>query len=122
MPEPAPRLLLVEDEATIREAFARYLRASGWEVRTVDSAEAALECAEREAFAAVLLDNVLPGATGMTALRRLAELTKAPVLFMTGYADDDFDKDAKSLGARAVLRKPLEPGEVDRALREAAGL
>jgi CheY-like chemotaxis protein len=122
VPELAPRLLLVEDEAVIRETFARYLRAGGWDVQAVDSAEEALALAACQSFAAVLLDNVLTGATGMTALPRLAKLTKAPVLLMTGYADDDFDKDAKLLGARAVLRKPLEPADADRALRDAAGL
>jgi DNA-binding response OmpR family regulator len=120
--EPAPRLLLVEDEALIRETFVRYLRACGWEVRGVDSAEEALRLAAAEPFAAVLLDNVLTGATGMTALPRLVELTKAPVLMMTGYADDEFDKDARLLGARAVLRKPLDPADADRELRAAAGL
>ncbi len=122
MPEPRPRLLLVDDEPDIREVFARYLRLTGWEVVTADSAEDALVLAERESFTAVLLDNVLTGATGMMALPKLVKLTKAPILLMTGYNDDDFDGDAKLLGARAVLRKPMEPADVDRALREAAGL
>lgn len=122
MPEPAPRLLLVDDEDMIRDTFSRFLRACGWDVRTAGSAEEALDIAEREGFTAVLIDNVLPGATGMTAIRRLIELTKAPVLLMTGYSGESVDLDAKLLGARAVLRKPLEPADADRALREAAGL
>lgn len=122
MAEPPPRLLLVDDEAMIRESFSRWLSVCGWDVRTAGSAEEALSLAEREGFAAVLLDNVLTGATGMSSLRRLAELTRAPVVLMTGHADEDFEKDARLLGARAVLRKPLAPADADRALREAAGL
>ncbi len=104
----AARLLLVDDEAANREVVSSVLERKGHSIVCAESAEAALELLARERFDLVLLDHVLPGATGTEALRPFLRLTKAPIYLMSGYADPDFRKDALLLGAAGFLPKPLD--------------
>ena len=103
------RGLIVDDEPAIIEVLLRALAAKGHHARTVDNAEDAAGLLG-EGFDLVLLDHVLPGATGMQSLGRLRALTRAPIHLMSG--DDDVRKDALLLGATGFLAKPFDVHEV----------
>ena len=115
------KVLIVDDEATVREVLSRQLEAWGYEVRDAASAEEALALLEREGVGAILLDNVLTGMTGLQALSEIRRRSPAPVLLMTGHFDPEFAKDARLLGAADVLAKPWETGLLHTALKKALG-
>ncbi|MBI5247794.1 MAG: response regulator [Elusimicrobia bacterium] len=99
------RVLIVDDEPPIIEVLLRALAAKGHVARTVDNAEDAAALLN-EPFDLILLDHVLPGATGMQSLSRLRALTRAPVHLMSG--DSEVRQDALLLGATGFLEKPFD--------------
>jgi len=107
-----PDVLIIDDDPAVVAVLARVLDELGWSARSVGSAEEALELLRTDAFALILLDIDLPGMTGFQALERIAGLSKAPVLLMSGSADEEFRKDALLLGAKGLLRKPFELSEL----------
>lgn len=103
------RILVVDDEAQAREILTRLLERLGHHVTAAGSAEEARRLAQERRFDLVLLDHILPGATGMETLRELARLGQgAPVYLMSGYADEEFREDARLIGAAGFLSKPLD--------------
>jgi DNA-binding response OmpR family regulator len=115
------KILIVDDELFIIKILGRQLEYRGYEVRSAQSAEAALALLERESVDAVLLDNILPGMTGMKALAGIRSRTAAPVFLMTGHFDEEFRKDAMLLGAADVLAKPMDVEAVCAALAKTTG-
>ncbi len=105
-------ILVVEDERPVYEILARALEAKGHNARHAESAEAAEAALASGSFDLVLLDHVLPGATGMQSLSRLRALTKAPIHMMSGYTGDDTREDALLLGAAGFIPKPLDLAQV----------
>ena len=101
-------MLLVDDEPTNIEVLARSLELKGHRGTGAGSADAAAMALASASFDLVMLDHVLPGATGMQSLGRLRALTKAPIFIMSGYTDDDTRKDAMLLGASGFLPKPID--------------
>ncbi|UPT75640.1 MAG: response regulator [Elusimicrobiota bacterium] len=102
------RILVVEDDRASAELLLRLLAAKGHSARAVDNAEDAAKALAAEAFDLVLLDHVLPGATGMQSLGRLRGLSKAPIHLMSGYTGDDTRADALLLGAAGFVPKPVD--------------
>lgn len=102
------RVLLVEDEASIREMVALNLKMAGWEVVEAPSAERALELMHsRERCDAALLDIMLPGMDGYELCRRLRSKTTAPVLFLSAR-DTELDKVVGlEIGGDDYLAKPF---------------
>lgn len=112
------RLLVVEDEEVVQQILARMLAGRGFELKAARSAEEALAILEKEAFDAILLDNVLPGMTGLRALSEILARGKAPVLMMTGHFDLEFKKDALLLGAAGLIPKPLDFDALEGEIRK----
>ena len=85
-------VLLVDDEAMVRDLAARALRHRGWEVLAYDSAESALAAFESGpplALAAVISDVVMPGLDGPALVRRLrAQRPGLPAILISGYAQE----------------------------------
>ena len=102
------RLLIVDDDRASAEILLRVLDSKGHCARAVENAEDAAKYLDEESFDIVLLDHVLPGATGMQSLGRLRKLTRAPIHLMSGYTDDETRTDAQLLGAAGFLPKPLD--------------
>jgi two-component system cell cycle sensor histidine kinase/response regulator CckA len=91
-PPPARSVLLVDDEAMLRDLMARALRQAGWTVLTADSAESAMETAESGtagSLAAVISDVVMPGQDGPALVRALrARWPRLPAILVSGYAEE----------------------------------
>lgn len=116
-PRRSGRLLLVEDDPLNADVIGRVLAVRGYRISRVRTAEEAIRAAAEGSFDLVLLDNVLPGMTGMQAIGELTRLTRAPIFVMTGHADDELEKDALLLGARGFMRKPLDFDALDERLQ-----
>jgi CheY-like chemotaxis protein len=112
MPDKKKRVLIVDDDASVRDVLSRHLGVRGFETVCVGDAPGAFEKIASDVFDAILLDNSLPGMMGITALPRIVEMTKAPVILITGYPNEETYKDALLLGAKAFMAKPIDPDEL----------
>jgi two-component system nitrogen regulation response regulator NtrX len=103
-----PKILIVDDEAGIRESLASILRDEHYEVAAVGSAEEALEQIPTTDFEVVLLDVWLPGMDGMEALERIQAIPRAPaVIIISGHGNIETAVRATKLGAFDFIEKPL---------------
>jgi two-component system OmpR family response regulator len=107
------RLLVVEDDDIVADAIARGLSAAKYSVHRVSSAEAAQSAMATEEFALAVIDVGLPGADGLTLVRRLRSLGKTmPTLILTARCTLNDKVKALDLGADDFLSKPFEPAEL----------
>jgi len=117
-------ILLVDDEAKIRNALAQALREEGHEVTAIDSPREAQRLLGRRVFDVLLVDNLMPELTGLDLIRELvassAESDRPQILLMTAHATVESAIEAMKLGALDYLQKPFDIDEllvvVNRAL------
>jgi two-component system OmpR family response regulator len=107
------RLLLVEDDDLVADAILRGLAAANYAVHRVSSAEAAQAAIAAEEFALAVIDVGLPGADGLTLVRRLRSAGKSiPTLILTARCTLTDKVKALDLGADDFLSKPFEAAEL----------
>jgi two-component system, OmpR family, response regulator len=107
------RLLVVEDDDIVADAIARGLSAANYSVLRVPSAEAALSALAAEEFALAVIDVGLPGADGLTLVRRLRSAGNTiPTLMLTARCTLSDKVKALDIGADDFLSKPFEPAEL----------
>jgi two-component system OmpR family response regulator len=107
------RLLVVEDDDIVADAIARGLVAAQYAVHRVTSVEAAQSALADEEFAMAVIDVGLPGADGLTLVRRLRSAGKTlPTLILTARCTLNDKVKALDLGADDFLSKPFEPAEL----------
>ena len=107
------RLLLVEDDDLVADAILRGLTAASYAVLRVSSAEAAQAAIANEEFAMAVIDVGLPGADGLTLVRRLRSAGKSlPTLILTARCTLTDKVKALDLGADDFLSKPFEAAEL----------
>jgi two-component system, OmpR family, response regulator len=107
------RLLLVEDDDIVADAILRSLTAANYSVHRVMSAEAAQAAIADEEFALAVIDVGLPGADGLTLVRRLRSAGKSlPTLILTARCTLADKVKALDLGADDFLSKPFEAAEL----------
>ncbi len=110
-------LLLVDDDATLRERLARALRERGYEVATAGGAYAAYELAQATPPDAIVLDLKMPDISGIEALRELLQIApKARVLMVTGYGSIATALEAVRMGAWDYMTKPVDADQIVAAL------
>lgn len=104
-----PRVLIVDDEETIRTALARFLRARGYEVEVAESGIAALVMLERQRFMVMVCDIRMPGMTGLEVVPEALQLDgDLAILMLSAVNDAPTATDALSHGAMDYLVKPIE--------------
>ncbi len=114
------RVLVVDDEAIVRESIRDWLIFSGYEVEIAENGEEALSKMERGDFNVLLLDVRLPGESGMNILARSRAIQPdIKSIILTAYPSEDTIAEAKKLGAVDDLIKPLVPDELERIIRGA---
>ena len=118
------RVHIVDDEPEVRDALALLLSTAEIETTAHGSAEAYLEAVSLAEPACVILDNRLPGLSGLELLRRIAESGgHAAVIMMTGHGDVPTAVAAMKLGAFHFAEKPFDAeallGAVEEALSRA---
>ena len=120
-----PRVLVVDDDHTVREVVVSYLRAAGHQVDEAVDGEDALRRFEQEHHDLVVLDLMLPGIGGLEVCRRLREAAEqpVPVIMLTALGDEDDRVLGLQHGADDYVTKPFSPRElalrVDSVLRRA---
>jgi two-component system, NtrC family, nitrogen regulation response regulator NtrX len=115
-----PYLLVVDDEAGIRESLCSILEDEGYHVEAVGSAEEALNRAATGDFEVVLLDVWLPGMDGLEALSRLQASPRPPaVIMISGHGTIETAVRATKLGAFDFIEKPLSLEKVIVLVRNA---
>jgi two-component system response regulator MtrA len=113
------RILLVEDDASIREVTAIGLRAAGFEVSTAADGAEGLDRWRRERPDLVLLDVMLPRLDGLEVLRAIRHESSAPVVMLTARADTIDVVVGLESGADVYVRKPFELPELVARVRAA---
>jgi CheY-like chemotaxis protein len=116
------RVLLVDDEASVRGCMQELL--SGWGLAVTTAADAAQAlhafATADGAFDLVIADQAMPIKTGLTlAVELRAQNKTLPILLCSGYADDATADAAQRCGVQALLRKPIEPAELRLAVEAA---
>ncbi|HTR67154.1 MAG TPA: sigma-54 dependent transcriptional regulator [Terriglobales bacterium] len=103
-----PKILIVDDEISIRESLQGVLEDEGYSVAPAESGEACLETLRKQPFDAVLLDVWLPGMDGLETLQKIRDLENAPeVIMISGHGTIETAVRATKLGAYDFLEKPL---------------
>ncbi len=110
MSEHSLPILIVEDDASLREAIGDTLELAGRAYFAVDGGEAALRVLNEQAFSIVVSDVRMMPMDGITLLKEIrARLPHLPVVLMTAYAEVEKAVDAMRSGACDFLLKPFEP-------------
>jgi excisionase family DNA binding protein len=108
-----PLVLVVDDDARLREFMRVNLEMEGYTVREASSAEEALGSIEDQAPELVLLDVVMPGVDGWEMLQRMQErYGSIPVIMFSGQVDANSAGDAEQRGARGFVGKPFDPQQL----------
>ncbi len=115
-------LLLVDDDATLRDRLARALRARGYEGATAGNGAEALARARQDSPELVVLDLRMPDLSGLDVLRALrAEDPATRILILTGYGSIATAVEATRLGAVGYLPKPVDADDIVAAFEGGAG-
>ncbi len=103
----AQRILVADDELLIRWSLSEALSEDGYEVKTVEDGEKALEAIKTESFDFVITDLVMPGKSGWEVLEQVkAVYPKAKVVIITAFGEQDTETAAKEKGAVGYIEKP----------------
>jgi putative two-component system response regulator len=114
------RILVVDDEETIRLAIGKFLRSRGYEVHAAESGAAALDQLERQRFLLMLCDVRMPGMSGVEVVPK-ASVTDPDlaILMLTAVNDAPTATEALSGGAMDYLMKPIELVDLEKAVQRA---
>jgi two-component system nitrogen regulation response regulator NtrX len=106
---PKSRILVIDDEAAIRDSLKMTLEYAGYEFVGAATGQEGLALAEREAPDIVLLDIKMPGMDGMDVLSRLRQMSEAtPIVMISGHGTTTTAVEAIKRGAADFLDKPFE--------------
>jgi two-component system, NtrC family, nitrogen regulation response regulator NtrX len=115
-----PTILIVDDEAGIRDSLSSVLKEDGYLVEAVASGEECLAFIQNKSVDLILLDVWLPGIDGMETLRRLRESEPSPMVVMiSGHANIESAVRATKLGAFDFVEKPLSLEKIGLVIKNA---
>jgi len=118
-----PRVLVVDDEASIRDLLAKTLTMSDYDVDTAPDGRSALERMRMYPYDLLITDLRMPGMDGLAVIRE-ARRYKAdlPVIVITGYSTESSAIDALNLGVAGYLTKPFRVPQVLSKAAKALGI
>jgi DNA-binding response OmpR family regulator len=108
----ATTVLVVDDEPTVREVVASYLRRDGHDVLEAADGVAAMELFATDPPDLIVLDMMLPGVNGLDILRRVRSASDVPVIMLTARAEESDRVAGLELGADDYVVKPFSPREL----------
>src|SRR3546814_19876262 len=107
-----PRILLIDDEPSIREPLAEYLGAQGFSVVDAASAAEARSVLRAQTVDLVVSDIMMPGEDGLSLTRHLRETSGIPVILLNARAEDNERLVGLEIGADDSVVKPIHPPEL----------
>ncbi len=111
------RILLIEDDTRLAEMVRDYLDGAGFRVTRAPTGAAGLALHAREAFAAIVLDLMLPDMDGLSVCSQIRARAATPILMLTARGDAMDRVVGLEMGADDYLPKPFEPRELLARLR-----
>lgn len=113
-------VLVVDDDASVREALSSLMRSVGLRVQTFASAQGFLQSPRPDIAACLVLDVRLPGLSGLDLQRELASAGESmPIIFITGHGDIPMSVRAMKAGAAEFLAKPFRDQDLLDAIQDA---
>ena len=113
-----PRVAVVDDDESVREALQSLIRSVGYRAEGFDSAEAFLLSGRIPVMDCLILDVKMPGMGGMTLQELLGGIKPPlPTVFLTAHGDEATRRQAMQLGAVGFLRKPCSDEDLLNAVR-----
>jgi len=120
--EGRPRVLVVDDESSIRELLAKTLALAEYDVDTAPDGRAALERLRLGHYDLLIADLKMPGMDGLTLIREAKRLkADMPVIIITGFSTESSAIEAVNLGVAGYLTKPFRVPQVLAAAARALG-
>ncbi|MBI4590813.1 MAG: sigma-54-dependent Fis family transcriptional regulator [Candidatus Rokubacteria bacterium] len=114
------RILVVDDEASMREVLFIMLKNEGYDVTVAEGGEAAIEAVRRETFDAIITDLRMPKVDGLQVLKTAKDLSPNTVVIMiTAFASSETAVEAMKLGAYDYITKPFKYDEVTLNIKRA---
>jgi two-component system phosphate regulon response regulator OmpR len=110
--ESATHVLVVDDDASLRELLAGYLQREGFVVSGVPDGAAMFDWLAREAADIIILDLMLPGEDGLSLARRLRQSMQIPIIMLSARGDEVDRIVGLEVGADDYLPKPFNPREL----------
>ncbi len=116
----AIRILIVDDEAIVRESLGNWLREEGYLVDVAGSGKETLQKLAESSYDIFLIDIKMPGMDGLQLQRRIREIApEASIIIMTAYASVETAVEAMKQGAYDYIVKPFDPDQLEHILRNA---
>jgi two-component system, NtrC family, response regulator HydG len=116
------KLLIVDDELSVRDSLGKWFHEEGYEVATAESANEALTRLAEQRWDVALVDIKMRGTDGIELQRRMHEIDpELMVIMMTGYASVETAVAALKNGAYDYVTKPLDPDEISHLIKKAVG-
>lgn len=119
------KILVIDDEELIIKSLRKLLEKDGFTVFVAKNGQDALAMAEEESFDLIIADIKMPGMNGVETVQSIYEelhkknLKTTPVIFITGYADEEIKKKAKTMKPIAYIYKPFDISELVDKVKEA---
>src|SRR6185369_14751391 len=114
------RILIVDDEAVVRESLANWFRDEGYRVDVAESGTKALGMLAHANWDVFLIDIRMPGIDGLELQRKLKEAQRdATVIMMTAYASVETAVEGMKQGAYDYIIKPFDPDDLEHTIRNA---
>ena len=115
-----PKVLVVDDDASVRVALRRLIRSAGFAVETFASAEDLLETWPSDTSGCLIVDVQMPGLSGLELQTELAALgSTVPIIFITAHDDPNARSRALNGGAADFFEKPFDDEELIAAIHAA---
>jgi CheY-like chemotaxis protein len=115
-------ILIIDDDALLRELLSRRLKQQGFNTLTADSGLSGLVAAQHHRPDVILLDLQLPDRNGLEICAQLADAPETcfiPVIILTGSEDPDIIRRSRAAGCRFFLHKPFDPNVLLTLIRQA---
>ncbi len=106
------RILVVEDDPSVRSFMEKYLARNGFEVTAAETGEAAYEVISKEEMDLIILDLMLPGDDGLEITRKIRRTSDVPIIMVTARSDVVDRVVGLEVGADDYLPKPFEAREL----------
>jgi len=115
-----PRILIVDDELSVRTSLREWFLEDGFDVETAEDGLDALRHLDDGAFDLMIVDLKMPGMDGISLQRRVREIDpNATIVILTAFASVETAVEALKMGAFDYVTKPVDPDELSHTVRRA---